>query len=87
MSQTPQTVSVEIYNELNEKHTALKSVIFNELNELDPLCDRVSFLMDALCAKHDWIEDSAATGLYFTLKTIHDDLKASYEHLSKGWKA
>jgi len=65
----------------------LKNILSNELNELHTIESRISFIMDTLCTESEWIQDGAATGLYFTLNSIHNDLKSSHARLSKGWKA
>jgi len=36
---------------------------------------RLQFIMNTLCTPADWIEDSAATGLYYTLDSITDKIK------------
>jgi len=75
-TQTPQAESA-----------TLKNIVSNEVNELDTIESRIGFIMDTLCPESEWIEDYAATGLYFTLNSINMDLKALHARLSKGWKA
>ena len=66
------------------RHATLQRLVFDELLVLDPICDRLNFVVDALSGKQDWIDDRAACHLHSTLRRIHDDLNASYQRLAQG---
>jgi len=46
---------------------------------LDSVEQRLRFIMDTLCPESDWIESSAATGLYCTIRSIANDIKTIKE--------
>jgi len=56
-------------------NTTPKYTLLESVDKLDELRYRVSFIMDAITQSSDWINDHAATGLYFTLLTMYDDIE------------
>ena len=51
-------------------------IILQVDEDLSTVEHRLSFIMDTLCGESDWIESGAATGLYYTLHSVVEDIKA-----------
>jgi len=64
----------------NQKNNSQKKTVSKELlnsaDSLNHVKSRLEFIMDTLCAPSDWIEDRAATGLYYTLESINKEITA-----------
>jgi len=61
MSNTPQDKSVQ---KITHK------IIIDADESLSEVEHRLQFIMNTLCTPADWIEDDAATGLFYTLDSI-----------------
>jgi len=60
----------------NNSQKKITTAVFTADEKLSEAEHRLRFIMDTLCASSsDWIQESAATGLYYTIESIADKIK------------